>query len=269
MRRAFSASRKAPKNSAGLARSLSSVAPVSPASKTRPKEPAEPAQPRVKSPPKKNGTSPAAARTQAASEESDEYEYVYSEDLSDIVPADAPDNMLAGFPGINRVAVGVAVTPQGKQLKSPRAPGTDDSTYVAPSWTPGAAALRPTHREGVMSLPAKAEAAGGEESPYEYYTDDDGETRTRSPRRDVFPSPPTHGALRHTVGSPSTARRSQAKAHTATRDKHRAGLAGDPARSSSSVATLHPWIAFWNQVPPHSPPFSSSVYRRLNSSVHP
>ena len=176
---------------------------------------------------KKNGTSPSKTRIREASEES-EYEYVYSD-----VPADAPlDNMRAGFPG--EKSVGVAVTPQGKELESPSEPGSTDSTYVAPSWTFGAAALRPSHDEGATQLRAKA-AAGGAESPYEYYSYDE-EYNEETSGRAAFPQPPGH--------TPSTAQRSPGKGRKRLDNAH--GVYDSAANSSTGAAVAKP--SFWSQV---------------------
>ena len=181
---------------------------------------------------KKKGASPSKTRVREASEES-EYEYVYSDVEVSRVPADAPDDMQAGFPG--EASVGVAVTPQGKELESPSEPGSADSTYVAPSWTFGAAALRPNHDEGATPLRAR----DGAESPYEYYSYDEGEDEEASGRA-AFPRPPGH--------TPSTAGRSP---------KERSRL--DNAREvydNSSIGTEVAKPSFWSQVTAPPPPAS-------------
>ena len=184
---------------------------------------------------KKNEMSPSKTRVREASEES-EYEYVYSDVDASRVPADAPLDKWAGFPG--QKSVGVAVTPQGKELKSPSEPGSTDSTYVAPSWTFGAAALRPSHDEGATQLRAKA-AAGGGESSYEYYSYDE-EYNEETSGRVAFPRPPGH--------TPSTAGRSP---------KERSRL--DNAREvydNSSIGTEVAKPSFWSQVTAPPPPAS-------------
>ena len=180
---------------------------------------------------KKNEMSPSKTRVREASEES-EYEYVYSDVDASRVPADAPLDKWAGFPG--QKSVGVAVTPQGKELKSPSEPGSTDSTYVAPSWTFGAAALRPSHDEGATQLRAKA-AAGGGESSYEYYSYDE-EYNEETSGRVAFPRPPGH--------TPSTAQRSPAKGRK--RLDNAQGVYDSAANSSTGAAVAKP--SFWSQV---------------------
>ena len=177
---------------------------------------------------KKKGASPSKTRVREASEES-EYEYVYSDVEVSRVPADAPDDMRADFPG--ETAVGVAVTPQGKELESPSEPGSADSTYVAPSWTFGAAALRPNHDEGATPLRAR----DGAESPYEYYSYDE-EYNEETSGRAAFPQPPGH--------TPSTAQRSPAKGRKRLDNAH--GVYDSAANSSTGAAVAKP--SFWSQV---------------------
>lgn len=179
---------------------------------------------------KKKGTSPPRTRVREASEES-EYEYVYSDVEASRVPADAPDDMRAGFPG--EKSVSLAVTLQGKELGIPSEPGSADSTYVAPSWTFGAAALRPSHDE-------RAAAAGGAESPYEYYSYDE-EYNEETPGRAAFRHPPGH--------TPSTAQRSPGKGARRVYDS--------AANSSTGAAVAKP--SFWNQVMDPRPPASPSI----------
>ena len=162
--------------------------------------------------------------------------------------ADAPDNMQASFP----TSLGVAVTPRGKELESPRAPDTTDSTYVAPSWTPGAAALRPTHHAHYGATPVPAKST---ESEYEYYSDDEEEDKkTQAAGRATFPDPPAHGIHRHRT--PSTAQRNQTK-----------GRRWDP---DSTRRKPNPLVDFWNQVTaPASRPCPRLLHGRLDSLACP
>ena len=178
----------------------------------------------------KKGTSSPKTRIREASEES-EYEYVYSDVEAPRVPADAPPDMPAGFPG--EKSARVAGTSQAKadaaaQAERPSKSGSADSTYVAPSWAFGAAALQPSHHEGV----AKAAAAAGAESQYEYYSYDE-EENEETPGRAAFPLPPGH--------SPSTGPRSPGRARLDNREWY------DRAASSSTEAPLAK-PSFWNQV---------------------
>jgi hypothetical protein len=197
----------------------------------------------------KKGTSSPKTRVREASEES-EYEYVYSDVEAPRVPADAPLDMPAGFPGEKPVRV---VTPQGKadsaaqgkadaagQGERPSKSGSADSTYVAPSWAFGAAALQPSHHEGV----AKAAAAAGAESQYEYYSYDE-EDNDETPGRAAFPLPPGH--------TPSTGPRSPGRARL---DNARE-LYDSAASSSTGAALAKP--SFWNQVATPRPPASPST----------
>ena len=178
----------------------------------------------------KKGTSSPKTRIREASEES-EYEYVYSDVEAPRVPADAPLDMPAGFPG--EKSARVAGTSQAKadaaaQAERPSKSGSADSTYVAPSWAFGAAALQPSHHEGV----AKAAAAAGADSQYEYYSYDE-EDNEETPGRAAFPLPPGH--------SPSTGPRSPGRARLDNREWY------DSAASSSTGAALAK-PSFWNQV---------------------
>ena len=189
----------------------------------------------------KKGTSSPKTRIREASEES-EYEYVYSDVEAPRVPADAPPDMPAGFPG--EKSARVAGTSQAKadaaaQAERPSKSGSADSTYVAPSWAFGAAALQPSHHEGV----AKAAAAAGAESQYEYYSYDE-EENEETPGRAAFPLPPGH--------SPSTGPRSPGRARLDNREWY------DRAASSSTEAALAK-PSFWNQVTTPRPPASPST----------
>ena len=85
-------------------------------------------------------SSPALSSSPDKAEEEEEYSYTYLEEEPP-VPADAPDDALAPFPGESPLTpepavhdAGLAATPQQTpELFSPRAPETDESTYVAPS----------------------------------------------------------------------------------------------------------------------------------------